>query len=96
MPRGQLLTEVAGKAGAITLLTVLARHRPGRVVGRLILSEAAPRCDSPRISVRPGTSRRTVPASRSQVVFIRGAWTALARILAPRRPVGPGPVSSFA
>jgi hypothetical protein len=43
----------------------------------------ARRCCSPRISTRPGSSRRKVPARRSQVALIRGACTAVRRILVP-------------
>src|SRR5258708_13370374 len=43
----------------------------------------ARRCASPRISTRSRSSRRRVPTRRSQVAFMRGAWTAVHRILAP-------------
>ena len=42
----------------------------------------ARRCASPMISMRPGSSRRKVPARRSQAAFMRGAWTAVPTILA--------------
>src|SRR5450755_4441325 len=41
------------------------------------------RCCAPRISTRSRSSRRKVPTRRSQVAFIRGAWTAVRRILVP-------------
>jgi hypothetical protein len=38
---------------------------------------------SPMISTRSRSSRRKVPTRRSQIAFIRGAWTALRRIVVP-------------
>jgi hypothetical protein len=49
----------------------------GGVVVLLIFGQDGAQCAWPRIRVRSRTSRRRVPARRSQVAFIRGAWTAV-------------------
>jgi hypothetical protein len=57
--------------------------RAGGVVVLLILGQTASRCAAPRIGTRSRSSRRRVPTRRSQVAFIRGAWTAVRKIVVP-------------
>ena len=57
--------------------------RPGCVVVHWYSARTAVRWPSPRISTRSGSSRRRVPTRRSQIASIRGAWTAVCRILVP-------------
>ena len=57
--------------------------RPGRVVVHLVLGQDGVQMGLPRISTRSRVSRRRVPTRRSQIAFIRGAWTAVRTILVP-------------
>jgi hypothetical protein len=76
-----------GGAGDVTIcvgdMLSDALVRPGRVVVRLILHDDGAQVRLAEDYVRSGTSRRRVPTRRSQIAFIRGAWTALTRILVP-------------
>ncbi len=58
--------------------------RPGRVVVRLVLGQDGAQVRLTENSVRSRSSRRRVPTRRSQVAFMRGAWTAVRRILGCR------------
>ena len=50
---------------------------------RLVLGQDGAQVRSPRTSTRSRSSRRRVPTSRSQIAFMRGAWTAVRRIRVP-------------
>src|ERR1017187_858369 len=76
--------EVCGGAmGSVRDALGDALMRPGGVVVLLVLLRTARRCAAPRISTRSRSSRRNVPTSRSQIAFIRGAWTAERAIVVP-------------
>jgi hypothetical protein len=49
--------------------------RPGRIAMRLGLGQDGVQIRSPRISIRSRSSRRRVPARRSQIAFARGDRT---------------------
>jgi len=57
--------------------------RPGSVVMHLVFSQDGTQMAFPKISTRSRSSRRRVPTRRSQIAFIRGAWTAVRAILVP-------------
>ena len=77
-----------GGAGSVTFVVGDALGdalvRPGRVVVRLVFGQDGAQMSPRRGSAsRSRSSRRRVPTRRSQIAFIRGAWTAVRRILAP-------------
>jgi hypothetical protein len=57
--------------------------RPGRVAVHLVFSQNGAQMALPEVSTRSRSSRRRVPTRRSQIAFIRGAWTAVRKILVP-------------
>src|ERR1035437_9672663 len=60
-----------------------ALMRPGGVVVLLVLVQDGTQMCRAGNHTRSRSSRRNVPASRSQIAFIRGAWTAVRRIVVP-------------
>ena len=57
--------------------------RPGCVVVHLVFGQDGTQMALPGISTRSRGSRRSVPARRSHIAFIRGARTAVRKILVP-------------
>ena len=57
--------------------------RPSRVVVRLVPGQDGPQMRLTENQHAVEELRRRVPTSRSQTAFMRGAWTAVRRILVP-------------
>ena len=84
-----LLCVYAGHGGARSVRFVVgdalgdALVRPGRVVVRLVLGQDGAQMPLAEDQHPVEEFSRRVPTRRSQIAFIRGAWTAVRRILAP-------------
>ena len=57
--------------------------RPGGVVVHLVFGQDGTQVCLAEIRTRPGSSRCKVAMRRPQVAFMRGAWTAVRKIVAP-------------